>query len=121
MPIDRPATRRLAAACLAVAALLAIAAGPVSALEPPRPLPGYRPAFVTETDEHPWRDCLWAAAAMLLDKWTNGDVTRTHQQLRALSRDHAAHRAARSSSLNPADASTSTTRSWSVTVSVELH
>ena len=87
MPIHRTVTRRLAAACLAVAGLLAVAAGPVSALEPPRPLPGYHPAFVTETDQHPWRDCLWASAAMLLDKWTNGDVTRTHQQLRALSGD----------------------------------
>ena len=87
MPIDRPVTRRLAAACLAVAGLLAIAAGPVSALEPPRPLPGYHPAFATETDQHPWRDCLWASAAMLLDKWTNGGVIRTHQQLRALSGD----------------------------------
>src|SRR3954468_10416518 len=88
MPIVRTFTRHLAAACLAAASLLVIAAGPVAALEPPRPLPDYRPAFVTETDEHPWTDCLWASAAMLLDKWTNGDVTRTHQQLRALSRDH---------------------------------
>lgn len=87
MSLDRSVSRRLAAACLALAALLTVASGPVSALEPPRPLPGYRPAFVTETDEHPWTDCLWASAAMLLDKWTNGDVTRTHQQLRALSRD----------------------------------
>jgi hypothetical protein len=87
MPIVRPVTRHLAAACLAVAALLAVAAGPASALEPPRPLPGYHPRFVTETDEHPWTDCLWASAAMLLDKWTNGDETRTHNQLRALSGD----------------------------------
>src|SRR4051794_39211296 len=87
MPIVRTFTRHLAAACLAVASLLVVAAGPVSALEPPRPLPDHRPAFVTETDEHPWKDCLWASAAMLLDKWTNGDVTRTHQQLRGLSRD----------------------------------
>jgi hypothetical protein len=87
MSIERPLARRLAAACLAIAALLAVAAGPASALEPPRPLPGYRPAFVTETDQHPWRDCLWASAAMLLEKWTNGDVAKSHQQLRTLSRD----------------------------------
>ena len=54
MPIVRPSIRHVAAACLAVASLLAIA-GPVAALEPPRPLPGHRPAFVTETDEHPWK------------------------------------------------------------------
>jgi hypothetical protein len=86
MPADRTVTRRLAAACLAIVAVLAIA-GPAAALAPPQPLPGYRPAFVTETDQHPWRDCLWASAAMLLDKWTNGDVVRTHQQLRTLSGD----------------------------------
>jgi hypothetical protein len=42
---------------------------------------------VTETDERPWKDCLWASGAMLLDKWTNGQTTRTHQQLRRLSGD----------------------------------
>lgn len=89
MPIDRPA-RAIAAACLALSALLVVAAAPASALEPPRPLPGYRAEFVTQTDEHPWNDCLWASAAMLLDKWTNGQVIRTHQQLRALSGDRTA-------------------------------
>jgi hypothetical protein len=79
--------RPLAAACLAVAGLLATVAGPAFALEPPRPLPGYRAEFVTQTDERPWKDCLWSSAAMLLDKWTNGDVIRTHQQLRRLSGD----------------------------------
>lgn len=86
MPIDRP-LRTLAAACLALATLLAVAAAPAFALEPPRPLPGYRATFVTQTDKRPWNDCLWTSAAMLLDKWTNGDVIRTHQQLRALSGD----------------------------------
>ena len=67
--------------------LLAVAPGRASALEPPRPLPGHRPEFVTETDERPWRDCLWASAAMVLDTWTNGDVSVTHQRLRKLSGD----------------------------------
>ena len=49
--------------------------------------PATAPEFVTETDERPWRDCLWASAAMLLDKWTNGDVSVTHQRLRNLSGD----------------------------------
>ena len=61
MPIDRPA-RSLVAICLALASLLTIAAAPASALEPPRPLPDYRAAFVTQTDQRPWRDCLWASA-----------------------------------------------------------
>ena len=96
MPVARPPRRSLllrtlartsATAALALVALLAVAPGPASALEPPRPLPGYRAGFVTETDERPWRDCLWASAAMLLDKWTNGDVTPTHQRLRTLSGD----------------------------------
>ena len=43
--------------------------------------------FVTETDTRPWIDCLWASASMLLDKWTNGEVRRTHGQLRRLSGD----------------------------------
>ena len=86
MPIDRPA-RTVIAVCLALASLLAIAAAPAAALEPPRPLPEYRAAFVTETDQRPMRDCLWASASMLLDKWTNGKVIRTHEQLRALSGD----------------------------------
>lgn len=80
--------RSIAAACLALVVLLGTAPGPVAALEPPRPLPGYRPAFVTETDTRPWIDCMWASAAMLLDKWTNGDVRVSHGRLRNLSGDH---------------------------------
>ncbi len=60
---------------------------PASALEPPRPLPGYRPGFVTETDSRPMIDCLWASASMMLDKWTNGDVRVGHERLRRLSGD----------------------------------
>src|SRR5215203_3562127 len=82
----RPA-RVLAAACLVVGTLLAALPGPAAALEPPRPLPGYRPAFVTETDTRPWTDCLWASGAMLLDKWTNGDVRVGRRQLRTASGD----------------------------------
>ena len=98
MPIaahSRPTPGRLprviAAALLAVACLLtafpAAAPAPVSALEPPRPLPGYKARFVTQTDQRPFIDCLWASGAMLLDKWTNGDRQITHQRLRALSGD----------------------------------
>jgi len=99
MPIaarSRPATpgrlpRVVAAALLAVAFLLtafpAAAPARVSALEPPRPLPGYKARFVTQTDQRPFVDCLWASGAMLLDKWTNGDRRVTHQRLRALSGD----------------------------------
>ena len=83
--------RVIAAALLAVACLLtafpAAAPAPVSALEPPRPLPGYKARFVTQTDQRPFIDCLWASGAMLLDKWTNGDRQITHQRLRALSGD----------------------------------
>ena len=88
MPLTSRPARAIAAACLVVVTLLAAAPAPAAALEPPRPLPGYRPAFVTETDEHPWTDCLWASGAMLLDKLTNGRVTRTHQELRSLARDN---------------------------------
>ncbi len=87
MPIVSRPARALIAACLVVVTLLAVAPGSAVALEPPRPLPGYRPAFVTETDTRPWTDCLWASGAMLLDKWTNGRITATHQRLRKLSGD----------------------------------
>ena len=68
--------RALAAACLVVATWLSVMPAPAAALEPPRPIPGYRPAFVTETDTRPWTDCLWASGAMLLDKWTSGAITK---------------------------------------------
>jgi len=87
MPIPARSLRAIAATWLALAGMLATSAGPAAALEPPRPLPGYRPAFVTETDTRPWTDCLWASGAMLLDKWTNGEVTVTRQALRRLSGD----------------------------------
>ena len=86
MPITRSA-RTLVTACLIVGTLLSVAPGPAAALEPPRPLPDHRPAFVTETDTRPWIDCLWASAAMLADKWTNGDIKVTHGELRRLSGD----------------------------------
>jgi hypothetical protein len=87
MPTVTRPVRALAAACLVIATLLGVTPGPASALEPPRPLPHYHPAFVTETDARPWNDCLWASGAMLLDKWTNGRLIVTHQRLRALSGD----------------------------------
>jgi hypothetical protein len=60
---------------------------PALALDPPQPLPGYRPAFVTEREPGPWEDCVWAAASMLLDKWTNGRTVVDREHLRALSGD----------------------------------
>jgi len=51
----------------------------------------YSPRFVTQTDERPpWNDCLWAAAAMLLDKWTAGEVRIDRRALRRASGDRAA-------------------------------
>ncbi|MDP2350149.1 MAG: hypothetical protein Q8M74_03225, partial [Chloroflexota bacterium] len=88
MPLTSRPARAIAAACLVVVTWLSVVPAPAAALEPPSPLPDYRPEFVTETDERPWQDCLWAAGAMLLDKWTNGEVTHTHQQLRSLAGDH---------------------------------
>ncbi len=83
-----PASPALASLALAATLLLATLPAPASALEPPRPLPAYRPAFVTEVDGGAVEDCLWASSAMLLDKWSNGSVTVTRQQLRRLSGDH---------------------------------
>ncbi len=87
MPIATRTARAFATACLVVATLLTALPTPAAALEPPRPLPGYRADFVTQTDKRPMNNCLWASAAMLLDKWTNGDLTPSHQALRAKSGD----------------------------------
>jgi hypothetical protein len=87
MPIVPRPIRALAIAPLLFAMLLAMLPSPVVALEPPRPLPGYHPRFVTETDQRPMIDCLWASGAMLIAKWTNGRIHPTHQRLRTLSGD----------------------------------
>jgi hypothetical protein len=80
------AARGLLATTIA-ASVLSVVPAPAFALEPPRPLPGYRAAFVTEVDGGAVQDCLWASVSMLLDKWTNGDVSESRQRLRRLSGD----------------------------------
>jgi hypothetical protein len=87
MPIVSRHLRALATAPILLAMLLVALPTPAAALEPPRPLPGYHPPFVTQTDERPMIDCLWASGAMLIDKWTNGKISPTHQRLRSLSGD----------------------------------
>jgi len=87
--LPRHAFRPLLAAILTVTSLATILAAPATAFEPPRPLPGYGPAFVSEIQPGKWLDCTWASAAMLVDKWTNGRVTPSREALRALSGDHA--------------------------------
>ncbi len=87
MPIASRSAQALAAACLVVVTWLSVTPAPAAALDPPRPLPGYRPAFVTETDTRPWNDCLWASGAMLIDRWTNGATTISHGALRKLARE----------------------------------
>lgn len=78
--------RTLGALAFVVAIMLPMAPG-ARAGEPDRPLPGYRPAFVTEREAGKWEDCLWASAAMLVDKWTAGRLTTSKDRLRALSGD----------------------------------
>lgn len=78
--------RALCALALLLAVLLPVAPGALAA-EPDRPLPGYRPTFVTEREAGKWEDCLWASAAMLVDKWTAGRLTISKDRLRALSGD----------------------------------
>lgn len=79
--------RPLARAALVAVALASLLTGPAAALEPSRPLPGYRPDFVTERQPGRWKDCLWASGAMLIDKWTNGQTTVGREHLRRLSGD----------------------------------
>jgi hypothetical protein len=84
----RPSSRRaFGALVLAATFLVTSLPGPALALDPPQPLPGYYPAFVTEREPGPWEDCVWAAASMLLDKWTSGRTVVDREHLRALSGD----------------------------------
>jgi hypothetical protein len=87
VPIRRSFARTIGAALFSASLLLTAMPGASLALDPPRPLPGYHPTFVTEREAGPWEDCAWAAAAMLLDKWTNGVTTVGRERLRALSKD----------------------------------
>lgn len=82
-------TRAFAAMALAASCAFTAAPAPALALDPPQPLPAYEPAFVTEREPGAWEDCTWAAAAMLLDKWTNGVTTVGRERLRTLSGDRA--------------------------------
>ena len=78
---------RGALAALALSALMLLGATPVAAKDPGVPLPGYQPTFVTERRPGPWVDCVWAATAMLLDKWSAGEIVVSRERLRALSGD----------------------------------
>jgi hypothetical protein len=84
MPPVPPLKRALGSVLLAA---LLVLAGPVSVLAAPQPSPGYQPAFVTEREQGPWEDCIWAAASMLLDKWTSGSRIVSRERLRSLSGD----------------------------------
>ena len=68
-------------------ALLLPAASTVAAGGPSRPVAGHHPRFVTEREFGRWQDCLWASAAMLVDKWTAGRILISKDDLRALSGD----------------------------------
>lgn len=87
MPLRRPLSRALGLVALIATLTLASAPAPALALDPPRPLPGYQPAFVTERQSGTWEDCTWATASMLLDKWTNVATRVDREKLRRLSGD----------------------------------
>ena len=85
--MPRRSLLRASSFALAATMLLAALPGPALGLEPPRPLPSYRPEFVTEVEQGVLQDCLWASSAMLIDKWTNGANTISRERLRTLSGD----------------------------------
>ncbi|HXU86711.1 MAG TPA: hypothetical protein VN773_12985 [Verrucomicrobiae bacterium] len=78
--------RAIRALTIALAVLLP-AAPAVAAAGPGRPIPGHHPRFVTEREAGRWQDCLWASAAMLVDKWTAGRTVISKDALRRLSGD----------------------------------
>jgi hypothetical protein len=64
------------------------AALPAAAREPHRPLPNYHPDFVTQRERaSTTADCLWASAAMLVEKWSAGRITVSKDRLRRMSGD----------------------------------
>ena len=87
MPARPLANRALSALLIAASYIVLSMPAPVLGLDPPRPVPGYRPTFVTEREPGVWEDCIWAAGSMLLDKWTNGATTVDRDSLRVLSGD----------------------------------
>ena len=74
---------------LVLALLVTVTTLPTATLaaEPPRPIAGYQPAFVSEREAGLWEDCVWAAAEMMLDKWTSGVTIVDRKRLRKLSGD----------------------------------
>lgn len=65
-------------ACL-IGALLFAFPGSVAAADPARPaapVVSHHPAFVTETGDRKWDDCIWASGAMLIEAWTGHPVDR---------------------------------------------
>jgi hypothetical protein len=57
-------------------------AGPADLRYPPAPTDGYRPRFVRQTG----KNCAFASAAMLIDKWTGGKHRPAQERLRRASR-----------------------------------
>ena len=78
--------RAICALTIALAFALSSTA-PVAAASPLRPTLGHHPGFVTEREAGRWQDCIWASAAMLVDKWTAGRVTISKDELRRRSGD----------------------------------
>jgi hypothetical protein len=87
MPARHRTRQILGAFAIAASFLLTGIPRPAFALDPPRPLPGYKPVFVTEREPGVWEDCTWAASSMLLDKWTSGMTIVDRERLRELSGD----------------------------------
>lgn len=80
------AFRAICAVTIAFAFLLPSTA-PVAAAGPARPSLSHHPRFVTEREAGRWEDCVWASAAMLVDKWTAGRLIVSKDRLRKLSGD----------------------------------
>jgi hypothetical protein len=80
------AFRALCALMIAFAFLLPSTV-PVAAAGPTRPSLTHHPRFVTEREAGRWEDCVWASAAMLVDKWTAGRLIVSKDRLRKLSGD----------------------------------
>lgn len=85
-PDMHAASRAICAVTIALAFLLPSTAS-VAAAGLARPSLSHHPRFVTEREAGRWEDCVWASAAMLVDKWTAGRMIVSKDRLRKLSGD----------------------------------
>ncbi len=81
--LSGPLGRLLIGLVVCVGLLTALPVGPVEAASGRRPTDSYTPSRVWQMK----KNCVWAAGAMLVDKWTHGSIRVSQSVLRRASHD----------------------------------